>query len=179
MSAPSSSCPSGTSSAGYANACEGCPNQNKCQTGSKPPIDPAISEICENLASVDHVLLVMSGKGGVGKSTVSNMLSRALALKQETSVGLVDVDICGPSIPRMLGVENELIHTSSNGLSPIFVQENLAVMSIGFLLDNEHTSVVWRGDKKTTLIKQFLKDVDWQKINYLVIDTPLVHRTSI
>ncbi|KAJ1562383.1 cytosolic Fe-S cluster assembly factor nbp35, partial [Cladochytrium tenue] len=87
-------------------------------------------------------------------------------------VGALDVDICGPSLPKMAGVEGEQIHQSSAGWCPVYVTDNLAVMSIGFLLPNPDDAIIWRGPKKNGMIKQFLKDVDWGDLDYLVIDTP-------
>ncbi|KAJ3129069.1 Cytosolic Fe-S cluster assembly factor nubp1 [Nowakowskiella sp. JEL0407] len=165
-------CP-GTDSdqAGKADACAGCPNQNICADGPKGP-DPAIAEIGEKLKSVKHKILVLSGKGGVGKSTFSTNLSFALSMDEDSQVGVLDVDICGPSLPKMTGAEGEQIHQSGAGWSPVYVNENLCVMSIGFMLQNPDDAVIWRGPKKNGLIKQFLKDVDYGDLDYLVIDTP-------
>jgi Mrp family chromosome partitioning ATPase len=123
------------------------------------------------MSTVKHKILLMSGKGGVGKSTFSTQLSFALA-DMDYEVGLLDIDMCGPSIPRMLGLEGQCIHESNSGWQPVYVESNLGVMSIGFLLGDQDNAVVWRGPKKNHLIKQFLKDVDWGDIDYLVVDTP-------
>lgn len=164
-------CP-GTESeqAGKASACEGCPNKKICASAPKGP-DPDLQMITNRLGNVKHIILVLSGKGGVGKSTVSAQVALSLASKG-LEVGLLDIDICGPSIPRMLGIENEEIHQSNSGWSPVFVDENLGVMSIGFMLAKPDDAVIWRGPKKNTIIKQFLKDVDWGSLDYLVIDAP-------
>eukprot|EP00245_Coleochaete_scutata_P006053 TRINITY_DN20166_c0_g1_i1.p1 TRINITY_DN20166_c0_g1~~TRINITY_DN20166_c0_g1_i1.p1 ORF type:complete len:369 (+),score=91.10 TRINITY_DN20166_c0_g1_i1:120-1109(+) len=156
--------------AGKAAACEGCPNQQICATAPKGP-DPDVAAIAERMRTVRHKVLVLSGKGGVGKSTVSAQLSFALAARGR-QVGLLDIDICGPSIPKMLGLEGEEIHQSNLGWSPVFVEDNLGVMSIGFLLPDPDEAVVWRGPRKNGLIKQFLKDVDWGELDYLVVDAP-------
>ncbi|KAG8957590.1 cytosolic Fe-S cluster assembly factor nbp35 [Tulasnella sp. 419] len=84
----------------------------------------------------------------------------------------MDLDICGPSIPTIMGLLNEQVHSSSSGWSPVYVQDNLAVMSVGFMLPSAKDAVMWRGPKKNGLISQFLKDVDWGDLDYLVIDTP-------
>lgn len=110
--------------------------------------------------------------GGVGKSTISTTLARAFALDESVNVGLLDIDICGPSIPKTMGVEGEQVHQSSSGWSPIYVADNLSVMSCGFLLPSLDDAVIWRGPKKNGLIKQFLRDVDWAELDYLIIDTP-------
>lgn len=121
--------------------------------------------------SVRHKILVLSGKGGVGKSTVSAQLALCLAAMGK-QVGLLDVDVCGPSIPHMLGVPAEEVRMSNSGWSPVYVEENLAVMSIGFMLPSRDNAIIWRGARKTGLIKQFLRDVDWGELDYLVIDSP-------
>jgi Mrp family chromosome partitioning ATPase len=119
------------------------------------------------------VILVLSGKGGVGKSTVSTQLALTLAHQDENcNVGLLDIDICGPSVPRMLGLETQEVHQSNQGWSPVYYEDNLAVMSIGFLLPSKDDAVIWRGPRKNGLIKQFLTDVLWEDLDYLIIDTP-------
>ena len=119
-----------------------------------------------------HKILVLSGKGGVGKSTFSSQLSLSLARSDASEVGLLDIDICGPSVPKMMGLEGEEVHQSNNGWSPVYVQDNLGVMSIGFMLPNPDDAVVWRGPRKNALIKQFLRDVDWGDLDYLIVDSP-------
>ncbi|CAN6464309.1 unnamed protein product [Victoria cruziana] len=164
-------CP-GTESdmAGKAEACAGCPNQEACATAPKGP-DPDLVAIAERMATVKHKILVLSGKGGVGKSTFATQLSFALAA-MDYQVGLLDIDICGPSIPKMLGLEGQEIHQSNLGWSPVYVESNLGVMSIGFMLPDQDEAVIWRGPRKNGLIKKFLKDVDWGELDYLVVDSP-------
>ncbi|XP_033999618.1 cytosolic Fe-S cluster assembly factor nubp1 [Trematomus bernacchii] len=166
-------CP-GTASeqAGKTSSCEGCPNQKTCASGATKAPDPAIAEIGAKMASVKHIILVLSGKGGVGKSTFSAHLAHALASDNTKEVALLDVDICGPSIPRIMGLEGEQVHQSGSGWSPVYVDDNLAVMSIGFLLSSPDDAVIWRGPKKNGMIKQFLRDVDWGDLDYLIVDTP-------
>ncbi|EFJ08179.1 hypothetical protein SELMODRAFT_185553 [Selaginella moellendorffii] len=164
-------CP-GTESeaAGKSAACAGCPNQQACATGPKGP-DPDLVAISQRMSSVKHVILVLSGKGGVGKSTFAAQLSFALA-GMDKQVGLLDIDICGPSIPKMLGLEGQEIHQSNLGWSPVYVEDNLGVMSIGFMLPDPDEAVIWRGPRKNGLIKQFLKDVYWADLDFLVVDAP-------
>ncbi|XP_027141471.1 cytosolic Fe-S cluster assembly factor nubp1 [Larimichthys crocea] len=166
-------CP-GTQSeqAGKTSSCQGCPNQKLCASGATKAPDPAIAEIGAKLSTVKHKILVLSGKGGVGKSTFSAHLAHALANDGTKEVALLDVDICGPSIPRIMGLEGEQVHQSGSGWSPVYVEENLAVMSIGFLLSSPDDAVIWRGPKKNGMIKQFLRDVDWGDLDYLIVDTP-------
>lgn len=152
--------------AGKVSSCEGCPNQSVCASGPQP-VDPAIAEIDKAMEMVKKKVLVLSGKGGVGKSSISNAVSRLLS--ENDAVGLLDLDITGPSLPRMMGVEGEQVHQSNNGWSPVYVSENLSVMSIGFMLPNPDEAIIWRGPKKNGLIKQFLKDVVWGDLDYLVI----------
>ncbi|KAL8959559.1 MAG: hypothetical protein Q9183_005607 [Haloplaca sp. 2 TL-2023] len=100
------------------------------------------------------------------------MLAHAYATDSENMVGIMDTDICGPSIPKMMGVEAETIHVSNAGWSPVWVADNLGVMSVQFMLPNRDDAVIWRGPKKNGLIKQFLKDVEWGELDYLIVDTP-------
>lgn len=157
--------------AGKANACAGCPNQSACASGAAAAPDPALSIMSDRMALVKHKILVLSGKGGVGKSTVSAQIAFALAARGK-QVGLLDVDICGPSIPRMLGLLGHEVHQSAEGWSPVYVDDNLGVMSIGFMLPNVDDAIIWRGPRKNGLIKQFLTDVVWNELDYLIIDTP-------
>lgn len=165
-------CP-GTESemAGKADACAGCPNQAICASAPKGP-DPDLPAVTARLADVQHKVLVLSGKGGVGKSTFTAMLGRAFAADEALEVGIMDVDVCGPSMPTIMGAENERVHSSSEGWSPVYVEDNLCVMSIGFLLPDKDNAVIWRGAKKNGIIKQFLKDVIWGALDYLIVDTP-------
>jgi Mrp family chromosome partitioning ATPase len=134
------------------------------------------SAVTKRLASVKHIILVLSGKGGVGKSSVSTQLALNLYSSSPTArVGILDVDLTGPSIPRMLGVDSHGVHQSTNGWVPVYADgasARLACMSVGFLLKKKGDSVVWRGPKKNGMIRQFLSDVRWGELDYLVIDTP-------
>lgn len=133
--------------------------------------DSDLVAIEERMRTVKHKILVLSGKGGVGKSTFAAQLSFALA-GLDKQIGLLDIDICGPSIPKMLGLEGQEIHQSNLGWSPVYVEDNLGVMSIGFMLPDPDEAVIWRGPRKNGLIKQFVKDVDWGDLDYLVVDAP-------
>ena len=157
--------------AGQGSACAGCPNQSICASNPKGP-DPDLPMIASRLSGVKHKILVLSGKGGVGKSTFTTMLAHAFATDEEKMVGIMDTDICGPSIPKMMGVEAETIHVSNAGWSPVWVADNLGVMSVQFMLPSRDDAVIWRGPKKNGLIKQFLKDVEWGEMDYLLVDTP-------
>ena len=142
-------------------------------------------KLLARLTEIKHILLVLSGKGGVGKSSISVQLALSLlALDPTLRIGLLDIDLTGPSLPKMLGLEGNDVHMSTEGWVPVYLNSNqeqvtgkpgegvLACMSIGFLLKNSSESVVWRGPKKNAMIKQFLTEVRWGKLDYLIIDTP-------
>ena len=120
---------------------------------------------------VKHVILVLSGKGGVGKSTVSVNLAFALA-NHGKNVGLLDLDFHGPNIPKMLGIEDQRPAVLAQTIEPVHVTGNLAVMSMAFLLPDTSTPVVWRGPMKMAAIQQFLAEVNWGSLDYLVVDLP-------
>ncbi|KAH8829610.1 MRP-like protein [Flagelloscypha sp. PMI_526] len=132
--------------------------------------------IARRLQGVRNIIVVLSGKGGVGKSSVTSQLALNLYASSPTArVGILDIDLTGPSIPRMLGVDGHPVHQSTDGWVPVFADGSaarLACMSVGFLLKNPGDSVVWRGPKKNGMIRQFLTDVRWGSLDYLVIDTP-------
>lgn len=147
-----------------------------------------MEEVPKSLENVRHVILILSGKGGVGKSSVTTQTALTLVNKG-FNVGVLDIDLTGPSLPRMFGVESRQVHQSSAGWVPVSVYKNtdneedngtkrgnLSIMSLGFLLGDRNNSVVWRGPKKTAMIRQFLKDVYWgdknSPLDYLLIDTP-------
>ena len=123
------------------------------------------------MEKVKHKVMVMSGKGGVGKTTVAANLAFALGM-QGLDVGLMDADIHGPDIPKILGIEDKRPGASGNKILPIFVTPRLKAMSIGFLLPDRDSAVIWRGPMKMNAIRQFLSDVDWGELDYLVIDLP-------
>jgi Mrp family chromosome partitioning ATPase len=132
--------------------------------------------VSRRLKSIKHIIIVCSGKGGVGKSSVAAQLALCLRASSPTArVGCLDVDLTGPSIPRMLGLDGHGVHQSSDGWVPVYADgagARLACMSVGFLLRRKEESVVWRGPKKNAMIRQFLSDVRWGELDYLVIDTP-------
>ncbi|KXH38456.1 hypothetical protein CNYM01_09592 [Colletotrichum nymphaeae SA-01] len=161
-----------SATAGTADSCAGCPNKEICAATAVKGPDPDIPIIASRLSGIAHKILVLSGKGGVGKSTFTTLLAHAFATNPDSAVGVMDTDICGPSIPKMLGVEAETIHVSGAGWSPVWVLDNLGVMSIQFMLPDRDAAIIWRGAKKNGLIKQFLKDVEWGPLDFLLVDTP-------
>ncbi|KAK9458691.1 Cfd1p [Lipomyces oligophaga] len=126
-----------------------------------------------SLDTVKNVILILSGKGGVGKSSVTTQIALSL-VRSGYSVGVLDIDLTGPSAPRMFGLEGSKIHQSSAGWVPVYTDstKKLSVLSIGFLLRDRGDSVVWRGPKKTAMIRQFVRDVVWGDLDFLLIDTP-------
>ena len=133
---------------------------------------PVPNAIRDNLASVKHKLIVMSGKGGVGKSTVAVNLAIALANKG-AKVGLLDSDMHGPSVPKLLGVPNLPLSVSEAGrIIPMHVPPGLKVISIAFLVGDRDAPVIWRGPVKMGAIKQFLEEVEWGRLDYLIVDLP-------
>jgi Mrp family chromosome partitioning ATPase len=128
-------------------------------------------QIRQRMARIKHKILVLSGKGGVGKSTVAVNLAVSLALEGR-QVGLLDIDIHGPSIPKVLNLEGTMVHGNGNALMPVDVTPGLKAMSIGLLLQQRDEAVIWRGPRKYHMIRQFLKDVDWGDLDYLIIDSP-------
>ena len=125
----------------------------------------------ENLSKIDHTIVVMSGKGGVGKTTVAANLAVSLA-ESGSQVGLLDVDIHGPNIPKMLGIEDQTLMAGKEGIIPVQAHPNLKVISMAYLLQDKDVAVIWRGPMKIGAIQQFLGDVAWGKLDYLIIDLP-------
>jgi len=147
--------------------CASCPSKDKCS-----PKDKAACMLEENPDSnVKHVIAVASGKGGVGKSTVATLLAWALRQKG-LKVGLMDADLTGPSIPRLLGVVDEKPVPLGNKILPVVGPEGLLVMSIQYLLDEETKPVIWRGPLLAGTVKQFWTEVVWGDLDALVIDLP-------
>ena len=128
-------------------------------------------EIKERLEHIDHTILVLSGKGGVGKSTVAVNLAYSL-MDRGFRVGLLDIDIHGPSVPKLLNLEGFPVGGTENRINPVVVKDRLKVMSMGFLLRRADDAVIWRGPLMYQVIKQFLKDVEWGELDYLIVDSP-------
>lgn len=124
-----------------------------------------------SLRKMTHKLLVMSGKGGVGKTSVSVNLSIALANKG-FKVGLMDVDIHGPDVPRMLGLSGILEVNRKRKMIPASYSDNLKVVSIETLIPGKDDAIIWRGPMKYSAIKQFIGDVDWGELDFLIVDSP-------
>ncbi|TET89902.1 MAG: chromosome partitioning protein ParA, partial [Desulfobacteraceae bacterium] len=145
-------------------------NENKSQQDKHKQQDV---EIKERLRHIKNKILVMSGKGGVGKSSIAAYLSVALA-KKGYRVGLMDVDLHGPSIPRMLGLKGNIGPGASEGKAhPIKYIPNMEVISIEPLMgENKDSATIWRGPLKIGVIRQFIADIDWSDLDYMIIDSP-------
>jgi len=124
-----------------------------------------------SLQRIKNKILVMSGKGGVGKTSVSVNLALALA-KKGFQVGIMDVDIHGPDVPRMLGLKGMLGSGAGRRLMPITYSQNLKAVSIESLISNKDDAIIWRGPMKHSIIRQFISDVEWGDLDYLIIDSP-------
>jgi len=128
-------------------------------------------KISQNLKQIKNKLLVFSGKGGVGKSTVAANLALALSEKG-LKVGLLDVDLHGPNLAKMLGAENRRVEITNENIIPVNINKNLKLISMAFFLEQTDTPVVWRGPLKMKAIKQFLSDVEWGELDWLICDSP-------
>jgi len=151
------------------NQCAGCSHKGSC-SGEAKGVCPE-EKLKNNLDRIKHKLVVLSGKGGVGKSTVAVNLAVGLALAGK-KVGLLDVDVHGPSVPRLLSLNNKQPHVEKGYMEPVQWSRNLWVMSLGFLLPSDKEAVIWRGPVKMGLIRQFLEDVAWGDLDYLIVDCP-------
>ena len=134
----------------------------------KSGISPASSP---NFAGVKNKIMVLSGKGGVGKSSVAACLALGLA-DRGFRVGVMDVDFHGPSIPVIFGFEGQKAMGDESGIFPIEVGGNLKVISIALFLEDRDGAVIWRGPLKMTAIRQFIEDIHWGDLDYLIIDSP-------
>ncbi len=128
-------------------------------------------QVKSNMQKIKHKILVLSNKGGVGKSSVAVNLAAALG-KKNYKVGLLDADIHGPSVVKMLGIEGEKMPASMAGISPIEVNKNLFAVSMASLLESPDMPLIWRGPLKMGVLKQFLGEVVWGELDYLVVDSP-------
>lgn len=128
-------------------------------------------KLTRKMCRIKHKILVLSGKGGVGKSTVSANLASSLA-KEGYNVGLLDVDIHGPSIPTMFNLTGQSVYQTEEGIEPVMAGPNLKVISVAFFLKDQEQAVIWRGPMKMGVIKQFLSEVNWGELDYLIVDSP-------
>ena len=146
--------------------CSSCPSKGTC---GKSEDTCGIQNNARN--KIKHVIGVMSGKGGVGKSSMSVLLAKELR-QRGYQVGIMDADITGPSIPRLLGLEHEKAYGTNDAIEPVIDKDGIKVMSLNFLMDDENQPVVWRGPIVGNAVRQFWTDVVWEELDYLLIDMP-------
>ena len=147
--------------------------ENEKQKEISPEMAKAMREklrLSENMEKIKHKLVVMSGKGGVGKSTLA--VNLACVLAKNHKVGLLDADITGPDIPMLMGVEDSGPHIVDNMIEPIQGLLGIKMISMGHIIKDKETPVIWRGPLKMIALRQFLSDVNWGELDYLVIDLP-------
>jgi len=149
--------------------CDTCNQSSSCSQQEKEA--RAQERLRSKLSHIQHRIMVMSGKGGVGKSTVATNLAVALSL-DGLDVGLLDADIHGPNIPKMLGIESSQVIGSGQGMIPVEVFPNLKVISMAFFIGDRDNPVVWRGPMKHTAINQFVGEVEWGNLDFLIVDLP-------
>lgn len=155
-------------------ACETC-SSSSCSAASKKQSESEQEfeerrRLASRLCRIKHKVVVLSGKGGVGKSTVAVNLAMALHLAGK-KVGLLDVDIHGPSVPTMLGLENRQVLERDDELQPVDL-DGMKVISLGFFLKDGDQAVIWRGPMKSGVITRFVRDVAWGDLDYLIVDSP-------
>ena len=154
-----SSCSSASSCS--RSSCEGCPSKSNPKS---------MQEAMNAFSNIKHVIGIVSGKGGVGKSFVTSSLACLMA-KAGYKVGILDADITGPSIPKMFGLKGQ-VFASDEGMVPLETAEGIKVMSINLLMEDEEAPVVWRGPVIAGAVKQFWNETYWGEIDYLFVDMP-------
>ncbi|MDK2954913.1 MAG: hypothetical protein PWQ57_409 [Desulfovibrionales bacterium] len=151
--------------------CGSCSSSGEGCSSSGCGADPREAKLIQQVGRIKNKIVVLSGKGGVGKSTVAANIAVALSLAGK-KVGLLDVDVHGPSIPRLLSLSDKKPHIETDCMEPVPWSQNLSVMSLGFLLPSAEDAVIWRGPMKIGMIKQFVTDVAWGDLDFLVVDCP-------
>ncbi|NLY85136.1 MAG: Mrp/NBP35 family ATP-binding protein [Tissierellia bacterium] len=146
--------------------CNSCPAKNNCSKAQE-----GCTIINNPLNSINRVIGVMSGKGGVGKSTISTLIAEGLR-SEGYRVGIMDADITGPSIPRLLGLKDVQVVSKNGLIQPALTDNGIKVMSFNLLMEDENQPVIWRGPIVSSAVKQFWTDVYWGDLDYLVIDMP-------
>lgn len=161
-------------------ACKSCKEgkgSSKCSTCPSASPEKAAQQaarderIMKRLATIKHKIAIVSGKGGVGKSTVTASLALNLSM-MGYRVGVLDADVSGPNIPHLLGLEGKKLEGSYEGLLPIVSRNGIKVVSSEFVLERSDTPMIWRGPMRNTLVNQFITDVVWGELDYLLIDLP-------
>jgi ATP-binding protein involved in chromosome partitioning len=144
--------------------CDSCPSKGKAQ----PARD---EEIMKRLATVKHRIAIVSGKGGVGKSTIAASLAVSLSM-MGYKVGVLDADVSGPNIPHLLGLEGHHLMGSEQGIEPAMSRNGVKAVSSEMVLEKSDSPMLWRGPMRTTLVRQFVADVNWGDLDYLLVDLP-------
>jgi Mrp family chromosome partitioning ATPase len=158
-------------------SCSNCGSAGSCSATERQQQERQQQEerrLTDRLGHIKHKIVVMSGKGGVGKTTVAVNLAVALA-RQGKRVGLLDADIHGPNVPKMLGLDTKRLQADAEGIFPMAMEPdlpNLLVVSMAFLLEHADNPVIWRGPLKHTVIRQFVADVQWGDLDVLIVDLP-------
>ena len=146
-------------------------NASPCNLDQHLQMQAEQERIDENLKHIKHQILVLSGKGGVGKSSIAVNLAVWLSMRGK-KVGLLDIDIHGPSVPKLLNLEGRKLQSREDKIEPIAYSDTLKVISVGFIIKNEDDALIWRGPMKHNVIKQFVCDVSWGQLDYLIVDCP-------
>lgn len=138
---------------------------------NRTDVDEQERRLRQVMSRVKHTFVVMSGKGGVGKSTVAVNLACALSLTGKKT-GILDADLHGPNIAKMLGIEGKCLVTYDSGIEPAAVSQDLKAVSVALLGHDPDSPIIWRGPAKAGVIRQFIADVDWGELDYLIVDSP-------
>ena len=146
-------------------------SEEENEEAERAPVSTRNEDVSARMSKVKHKIMVLSGKGGVGKTTVAANLAVALSM-QELDVGLMDADIHGPDIPKILGIEDKRPQIEGSTFLPVPVLPRLKAISIGFLLPSRDSSVIWRGPMKYNAIRQFIAEVAWGELDYMIVDLP-------
>ena len=146
--------------------CNSCPSKNNCSKQATCTIENNPNN------KIKNIIGIMSGKGGVGKSTITTLIAKKLN-KQGYKVGILDADITGPSIPRLMGLQDKRAFSSDGvNIYPVISKEGIKTMSINYMVQDENQPVVFKGPLISNTIKQFYKDIMWEELDYLLIDMP-------
>ena len=143
----------------------------KAETNPFEQKNKDMDQIKTRMKNIKHKIVIISGKGGVGKSLITANLAAGLNQKNK-KVGVLDADLTGPCIPKMLGIKGSKMNGGPPGIFPVKTPADLSVVSMDFLLPSDDTPVIWRGPLKMTAIRQFLGEVSWGKLDYLLVDLP-------
>lgn len=148
-----------------------CEQKESGNNPEKKVEDNLDEKLKQNMSQIQHKILVLSNKGGVGKSSIAVNLACSLSEKG-FKVGILDADLHGPSVATMLGFEGKKLQGSSEGIIPMRISPNLIAISMAFLIETSDVPLIWRGPLKMMALKQFLGEVQWGNLDYLIIDSP-------